>query len=94
MFWTLLVSIQLRAILYGMKTSDLQKYLQRVPAWPKEAQDELVRSMVEIEYRYSERYHVDDEELAALERSADDVRNSRFATDDDVEAAFTRYHRA
>jgi hypothetical protein len=77
-----------------MKTSDLQKYLQRIPAWPKEAQDELVRSLVEIEHRYSERYHVDDDELAALERSADDVRNGRFATDDDLEAAFTRYHRA
>ena len=77
-----------------MKTSDLQKYLQRIPAWPKEAQDELVRSMAEIEHRYSELYHVDDEERAALERSADDVRNSRFATEADVEAAFTRYHRA
>ena len=77
-----------------MKTSDLKKYLQRIPAWPKEAQDELVRSMAEIEHRYSERYQVDDDELAALERSADDVRNNRFATDDDVEAAFTRYDRA
>ena len=77
-----------------MKTSDLKKYLQRIPAWPKQAQDELVRSMVEIEHRYSERYHVDDDERAALERSADDVRNSRFAIDDDVEAAFTQYHRA
>jgi hypothetical protein len=52
----------------------------------------LVGQWVEIEYRYSERYHVDDDERAALERSADDIRNSRFATDDDVEAAFTRYH--
>ena len=77
-----------------MKTSDLKKYLQRIPAWPREAQDELVRSMVEIERRYSERYQLDDEERAALERSADDVRKNRFATDDDVEAAFTRYHRA
>ena len=77
-----------------MKANDLQKYLQRVPAWPKEAQDELVRSMVEIEHRYSERYQLDDDERAALERSAEDVRQNRFATDHDVEAAFTRYHRA
>ena len=77
-----------------MKTSDLEKYLQRISAWPKEAQDELVRSMAEIEHRYSELYHVDDEERAALERSADNVRNSRFATEADVEVAFTRYHRA
>ena len=80
--------------LIRMKTSDLQKYLQQIPAWPKQAQDELLRSMVEIERRYSERYHVDDEERAALERSSDDLRNGRFATDDDIEAAFTRYHRA
>jgi restriction endonuclease Mrr len=77
-----------------MKASDLKKYLQRIPEWPKEAQDELVRSMVEIEHRYSERYQLDDEERAALERSAEDVRKNRFATDDDVEAVFTRYHRA
>ena len=77
-----------------MKTSDLQKYLQRIPAWPKEAQDELVRSMAEIEHRYSELYHVDDEERAALERSAEDVRQNRFASDHDVEATFTRHSRA
>ena len=66
-----------RPVLYSvcMKTSDLQKYLQRIPAWPKEAQDELVRSIAEIEHRYSELYHVDDQERAALERSAEDVRN-------------------
>ena len=77
-----------------MKTSDLQKYLQRIPAWPKEAQDELVRSIAEIEHRYSELYHVDHDERAALERSAEDVRQNRFASDHDVEAAFSRYHRA
>ena len=75
-------------------TSDLEKYLQRISAWPKEAQDELVRSMAEIEHRYSELYHVDDEERAALERSAEDVRQNRFASNHDVEATFTRYHRA
>ena len=77
-----------------MKTSELKKYLERIPTWPKQAQDELVRSMAEIEYRYTELYNVDDDERAALERSADDVRNNRFATDDDVEATFTRHHRA
>jgi hypothetical protein len=77
-----------------MKTSDLQKYLERIPAWPKQAQNELVRSMAEIEHRYSEPYHVDDDERAALERSAEDVRKNRFATDSDVEAVLTRYHRA
>ena len=77
-----------------MKPSELKKYLERIPSWPKQAQDELLRSMEQIEFRYSELYHVDDDERAALERSADDVRMNRFATDDDVEATFTRHHRA
>ena len=50
--------------------------------------------MAEIEHRYSELYHVGDEERAALERSAEDVRQNRFASDHDVEATFTRYNRA
>jgi hypothetical protein len=50
--------------------------------------------MAEIEHRYSELYHVGDEERAALERSAEDLRQNRFASDHDVEATFTRYHRA
>jgi hypothetical protein len=95
MFWTSLLNTYLRAILrVRMKTGDLQKYLQRIPAWPKEAQAELVRSIAEIEHRYTELYHVDDDERAALERSAEDVRQKRFASEHDIEAAFTRSHRA
>ena len=46
--------------------------------------------MEEIEFRYTELYHLDDDERAALERSAHDIRMNRFATDDEVEATFTR----
>ena len=77
-----------------MKQSEFKKYLERIPSWPKQAQDELVRSMAEIEYRFTELYHVDDDERAALERSANDIRNNRFAPDEDVEETFTRHHRA
>lgn len=76
-----------------METRDLKKILSRVPTWPREAQDELVRSMTEIETRYSRVYHVNDDERAALERSAEDVRKKRFAADGDVDAAFSRFHR-
>jgi hypothetical protein len=77
-----------------MTTKDLKQLLERVPEWPQEAQDELRRSVAEIETRYSKVYRVDDDERAALNRSAEDVRKGRFATDDEVESVFGRFHRA
>jgi hypothetical protein len=77
-----------------MAGSDLKNFLERIGTWPKEARDELVRSMTEIEIRYSKVYQVNDEERAALSRSAEDVRKNRFATDQDVETVFGRFHRA
>jgi hypothetical protein len=76
-----------------METKDLKGFLDRVRRWPKDAQDELVRSMTEIESRYSNVYHLDDNERAALARSADDVRNNRFATTEEIEAVYGRFHR-
>jgi hypothetical protein len=77
-----------------MAAKDLRQLLDRVSAWPKEAQQELIRSVTEIETRYRNVYHVNDEEREALKRSAEDVRKGRFATEADVEATFTRFHRA
>jgi hypothetical protein len=80
--------------LLRMEIKDLKKVLDRVSTWPKEAQDELVRSVAEIETRYTGVYHVNDEERAALHRSAEDVRKGRFATDQEVDTVFSRLHRA
>jgi hypothetical protein len=77
-----------------METKDLKKVLERVSTWPKEAQDDLVRSVVEIETRYTGVYHVSDQERAALHQSAEDVRKGRFATDQEVDAVFGRSQRA
>jgi hypothetical protein len=77
-----------------MQTKDLKKILERVPTWPKDAQEELVRSIAEIETRYTKVYQLNDDERAALKRSADDVRHGRFASDDQVDEVFDRYHRA
>lgn len=76
-----------------MQTKDLEKLFARVPTWPKDAQEELVRSMAEIETRYTKIYHLDAEERAALKRSANDVRKGHFASQEQVEKVFARYHR-
>lgn len=85
----------LRMLYYlHMQISDLQKLLKRVPTWPKDAQEELVRSIAEIETRYTKVYSLNAEERAALKRSGDDVKRRRFASDDAVDEVFDRYHRA
>jgi hypothetical protein len=77
-----------------MKAGTLKEILDRVSSWPKDAQDKLVRSVAEIETRYRELYHVNSDERAALERSADDVRKGRFASHHEIEDVFSRFHRA
>jgi len=76
-----------------MAAKDLRKIIDRVPKWPKAAQDELLRSMTEIETRYSNLYQVTDADRAALDRSAQDVRKGLIATDEEVESVFGRFHR-
>jgi hypothetical protein len=75
-----------------MRTT-LRNLLGRVEKWPQQARDELVRSITEIEARYGNVYRVSDDERAALDRSAQDVRKGRYASDQDVETVYGRFHR-
>jgi hypothetical protein len=70
----------------NLKTLDA--LLERVAQWPEEAQAELVQSVIDIETRRLGLYHLSDEERAAPARSEEDVRAGRFATDEEVAAAF------
>jgi hypothetical protein len=77
-----------------MAEKNIKSILEHVDEWPHEAQEELMRSVTEIETRYRKIYHVSDDERAALERSAEDVRDGRFANDRQVAEAFGRHRRA
>ena len=78
---------------FGHMQQTLRNLLERVQKWPQQARDELVRSITEIEPRYGNVYRVNDDERAALERSAQDVRKGRYASDGDVDSVFGRFHR-
>lgn len=78
----------------AVKTKELKTILHRADKWPKDAQEELARSAAEIESRYANIYRLNDDERAALKRSADDVRHGRFASDDEVETVTMRFFRA
>jgi hypothetical protein len=58
---------------------------------PDEAQAELVQSLVEIRSQHLGIYHLDDDERAALARSAEDVRLGRFASDQEIDGMFARH---
>ena len=72
----------------------VESLIRQAAELPEEAQAELLQSLVEMHAEHLGIYHVDDEERVALERSAEDVRLGRFASDGSVEAMFARYRRA
>jgi len=58
---------------------------------PEEAQAELLHTLVDMRAQHLGIYTLDDEEQAALARSAADDRQGRYASDTDIEQMFARY---
>ena len=73
-----------------MTAKALQEVLQRVEAWPEEAQEDLAQIAREIDAQLAGRaYHATPEELAAL----DEADRSGLASEEEVEAAFKSFRR-
>lgn len=66
--------------------------MERVSAWPEEAQEELMRSVTDIENRHLGIYRLSDDERNAVRRGLKDMREGRLASDDAVAAVFNRYN--
>lgn len=75
-------------------TKGLSELIERAAGWPDEARQELVESMLDIEARYHGVYITTKDDRAALKKSGDDLRASRFAPHEDVRKVFHRFHRA
>ena len=69
----------------------LETLIERVSALPEEAQDELLDHIALIEARQSGIYQLSDDERAAVRRGLEEARQGKFATDEEVEAVFSRY---
>jgi hypothetical protein len=74
-----------------MTKQGLDILLERVATWPAEAQEELLRSLAEIEKRHLGVYRLDDQERAAVRRGLQEMREGKLASDEDVAAVFARY---
>ncbi|MGH9438727.1 MAG: hypothetical protein ACRD22_12750 [Terriglobia bacterium] len=74
-------------------TKKLQEALKQAEAWPEEAQDELADAAREIADSLTGKYHATEEELSGIDRGLADAQQQRFATDENVRAAFAKFRR-
>ena len=75
-----------------------KKLLEQVESWPTEDQEALVQYAREVEARRTGVYRLSDEEREAIDRSLEDVRQGRFASEEriaEIEALFAEpdFHR-
>lgn len=68
----------------------LKELVERVEAWPKEAQEAAIESLQALEEEFFGITELSPADIEALDKSADDVRNNRFAGGDEVRDVFAR----
>jgi len=74
-----------------MKTKNLSQVLERVESWPPQAQDELAEIARDIDASLRQGdYEPTSAELAGIDRGLRAAEQSRFATDEQVEAALAK----
>src|SRR5947209_16771547 len=62
----------------------VKSILERVATWPAQDQEELAAVAREIEARRTGRYVLDDDERAGIEQGLKDVKEGRFASEEEV----------
>lgn len=78
-----------------MTTTDLKNLLERVQAWPEEAQDELVAVANQIENELQSRaYHATRDELQIIDAAIASIDAGKVATDAEIQAAFAKFRPA
>jgi hypothetical protein len=73
------------------KTDALEMLIERVATWPPEAQDELMRSLINIEEKHVGLYRLDAEEQAAIESAIAQADRLEFASDVEMAELWRRH---
>jgi predicted transcriptional regulator len=75
-----------------MKTKKLAEVLERIEAWPPEAQNELADLALQLDAEFrDDEYEPTPEQLAGIERGLRDAAEGRFTTPQQVQAAFAKF---
>jgi predicted transcriptional regulator len=77
-----------------MKTQLLNRALERIETWPAEAQDRLAEIALDIDAGLKDVvYEPSADEIEGIDRGLRDAAEGRFASDEEVEAAFAKFRR-
>ena len=68
-----------------------ENILDRIADWPKEAREELMQSIVDIEAKHLGVYRLSDDERAAVREGMAQADRGEFVPDDVVESYFNKY---
>ncbi len=71
----------------------LRDIFERVETWPEPAQEHVLELLLSLEQEYAEPYRLSEADKLAIDRSLEDARQGRFASDAEVEALFNRSRR-
>ena len=71
-----------------MTKEQLAALIERVETWPQAAKDELADLLEEIEERHVGVYRLTEDERAGVERGLAEMRQGKFASDDEIAAIF------
>ncbi|MBV9460995.1 MAG: hypothetical protein JO141_26290 [Bradyrhizobium sp.] len=75
-----------------MKTQKLSEALERVESWPTDVQNELAEFALELDASLKDgEYQPTPEELAGIDRGLRAAAEGRFASEQEVEAAFAKF---
>ena len=72
-------------------SNKLRALLERAEHWPEEAQEEAAASLQAIEEELVGLYELSPADRAALDRSEEDVRLGKFASEEQVSEVLHRY---
>jgi hypothetical protein len=71
--------------------SNMEDLFNQIVELPDDERAELVAALIEMRAENLGIYVLDDDDRAALDRSAEDVRLGRFASDEEMDELFARY---
>ena len=70
----------------------LKDILERAQSWPEAAQEHAIDLLLTIEQEYAaEPSELTEDDKAAIDRGLEDIRQGRFASDEQVKELFNRY---
>ena len=69
----------------------IEALIERIASWPGRAQEEAVESLLSIEARYVDGYHMSSDERSAVLEGLAQADRGEFVSDEEVAAFFKRH---